>query len=167
MRKFTLFIALVFVVAFTQAQIERSISVQKAPPELNSSEAVKAQTAEQSNRGVFWSEYFTDGVLPAGWQNVDNSGNNFVWICTNQPPGGTYSANIPVISSTSGGHFMQLRGDYYNTPMPTPTNKMDAYFQTPPIDCSERNGVVVAFNQYFRYYSTVTWVLQVSNDKVN
>ncbi|HBF88324.1 MAG TPA: hypothetical protein DDX39_06740, partial [Bacteroidales bacterium] len=170
MRKFTLFIALVFVVAFTQAQIKRSISVQKAPSELSSSEVVKAQTAEQSDRGVFWSEYFTDGVLPSGWQNVDNSGNNYVWICTNQPPGGTYSDNIPVISSNSGGHFMQLRGDFYNTPMPNPTNEMDAYFQTSPINCSERDGVVILFNQYFRYYgleTSVTWQLQVSNDNTN
>lgn len=171
MRKLTLLMVLfVSVVAFAQkAQLPQT---QQVPMNLDKVDLPLANPteADKNIQNIFWSENFAAGVLPSGWSIVDNNGMNFDWRCTNQVPGGQYSGTIPVIASTSGGYFMQLRGDFYNTPMPpTPVN-MDAYFQTSAIDCSGKNDVLLSFQQYFRYCcssANVHMSVWVSTDATN
>ncbi|PLX00321.1 MAG: hypothetical protein C0594_15820 [Marinilabiliales bacterium] len=127
-----------------------------------------------SSGDTIWFENFSSGVMPAGWTEMDNTGNDFNGLCTDQDPTGQYTSES-AIASTSGGHFMLLNGDNYNTPLPATPVEMDAYFQTDAIDCSQSSSVVLRFQQYYRVCCN-SWVadggtmilsVYVSTDGVN
>lgn len=173
MRKITLLFAICFsVYAFGQNKMHISANQLPGHPEKIDAPKTNDQLAMDKNiQAIFWSENFNSGTLPSGWSVVDNTGNNFDWIVSNAAPGGQYSSAILPIASTSGGYFMSLRADFYNTPFPggTPVN-MDAYFQTSAIDCSTKGSVLLSFQHYFRYCcsaSAVFFSVFVSNDGTN
>ena len=52
---------------------------------------------------AFYSESFSSDQLPAGWVNVDSSGQGCAWVVTNQPYPGSfgYQRQAPPIASSS------------------------------------------------------------------
>ncbi|NRA93745.1 MAG: hypothetical protein HRU26_13900, partial [Psychroserpens sp.] len=111
-------------------------------------------TASSNNKApgdIIWSEDFTGG-FPAGWSVLDNTGNGFDWVLD---PG---SANVVAdftntapIASNSGGNYMLMNADGYNSPIPAGgAVEMDSYFQTSAITLAGQAGVSVTFQQKFR-----------------
>ncbi len=123
---------------------------------------------------TIWSDDFSDSTaVMSNYTFVDNTGNNYNWICTKDGPGGAYTNSSEIIHSTTVSNgYMLLNGDAYNTVngsiVSSPVN-MDAYFQTPAIDCSGKSTVVLKFEQKFRYCcsSQATHEVMVSNDGTN
>ena len=115
-------------------------------------EPVKATASsnEKAPGDVIWSEDFTGG-FPTDWYVMDNTGNGYNWVLD---PGvsnvtGDYTNATP-IASTSGGNYMLLNGDGYNSPLPPSPIDMDAYFQTNGIMLNGEANVTVRFQQKFR-----------------
>ncbi|MBU0765030.1 MAG: hypothetical protein KJ607_09370, partial [Bacteroidetes bacterium] len=127
---------------------------------------VSSQKVAKATGDTIWYEGFSSCTLPSGWTLVDNTGNGFDWIVTDQPPGGVYSASAGIIESSSGGCFMQFRADYYNSPLPPVPVDMDAYFQTSAINCSGYAAVILRFEQYLRWccQNNEPFKVMVSND---
>jgi hypothetical protein len=178
MKKITLLAIAFFTIISIQAQVKKLKTLTKANFKLetcneNSTPNFenKSDVKNEKSNGIFWSEYFNDGKMPDGWLTLDKNKKGFVWICTNQAPGGQYSSTIKPINSTSGGYFMQLRGDFYNTPYVSGNVvDMNAFFQTSAIDCSDKADVMLSFEHYFRYCcdEDLTHIsVFVSNDSIN
>lgn len=172
MRKFTLlsFLLVFSFLGFAQyAGLYEQYAPGKAGEAQLKTEFQKSLRGTKAVGDTIWYEGFDGCALPSGWSVVDNTGNDFDWIVTDQPPGGNYSGSIPAINSTSAGCFMSLRGDFYNTPMPPTPVDMDAYFQTPAIDLSAYPSVVLRFEQMLRYCCSANnpFKVFVSNDGVN
>lgn len=122
---------------------------------------------------VFWEEQFA-GAMPAGWVTVDNLSLGYVFIWTNAAnPGlnGNYSGNtLPFLSTSAANGYIDLPGDNYNSPTSTTSTSttMDAYIQSPAINCDTAHSVMLKFEQYFRYCCTTpTMEVAVSTDNVN
>jgi hypothetical protein len=108
---------------------------------------------------TIWYESFGNG-MPAGWQVNDATGNNFNWIYSTDGPTGAYTGNWPnpepaLQSTTSSDGFLMLPSDFYNTTsggviVPTVVT-MNATIQTTAINCSNYDGVILTFQQKFRY----------------
>ena len=137
----------------------------------NSSHAsANSRAAGDVISGYSWD--FAD-TIPDGWTAVDVSGNG-PWVWSNQAPQGQFSTNIPRIQSTTGANgFMILDGDFYNEgPVAgTPTeDPMDAYFQTPNLDFTGFDDVLLTFQSSVRFCcngTTISMLVQVSNDGTN
>jgi len=120
---------------------------------------------------TIWNDDFSDSTaVMTNYTFVDNTGNSYNWICTKDGPDGAYTQPSEIIHSTTVSNgYMLLNGDAYNTSggsmVSNPVN-MDAYFQTPAIDCSGKSTVVLKFEQKFRYCcsSATTHEVMVSND---
>ncbi len=110
----------------------------------------------------FFSEDFSAGI-PAGWTNVDNSGNNVLWRTTStgalntttpvdeqlNPAGTSASNGYLILDSDSAGSVIE------NTDLTTVA-----------INCSGHSTVHLIFNEYFAQYGSSTGKVKVSNDNV-
>ncbi|MCF8372458.1 MAG: T9SS type A sorting domain-containing protein [Bacteroidales bacterium] len=120
---------------------------------------------------VFWAEQFA-GAMPTGWVTVDNNslGNVFIWTnATNPGLNGFYSTNtLPFASTSAANGYIDLPGDSYNTPVPSVMQDMDAYIQSPAINCDTAHSVMLKFEHYFRWCCTTpTMEVSVSNNNVD
>ena len=114
-----------------------------------------------------WYEDF-DGGLPEGWLNVDESGyvsfsHSFVG------PQGSFSQGVPAINSTTASNgFMMLDSDLASEN--NPGGLTNAFIQSPAIDLSEQEHVMLSFQHFFRYccsYQGTQLLVEVSNDGEN
>jgi hypothetical protein len=152
---------------FRETKLQKTL----APAPLNSSTGSSVVANKKAAGDTLWSEDFNNG-FPAGWNSVDNTNNNAVWVL--QPagpiPDADFTSGVSTIQSTSGGNCMLLYGDDYNSPIPAGGYfDMDAYFQTSAINFSTPvSGVSVEFQQYFRRCCAINpppvSVLAVSTD---
>ena len=93
-----------------------------------------------------FTESFTTGVLPACWSQVDNQGNGQVWqfgTITTQSPN-------PILS----GNYAYLNSDAYGS-----GNSQNADLVSPTLNLSSYSSVTLAFNHYFKSYSTSSGTL--------
>jgi len=108
---------------------------------------------------TIWYESFANGI-PAGWQVYDSTGNNFNWIYSLDGPTGAYTGTWPnpepvLQSTTSSDGFLMLPSDYYNTQpsgiIVTDVVTMSSTITSAPVNCSGYQGVILTFQQKFRY----------------
>ena len=176
MKKITLLTLFAFVSMFTFSQTLKDLQKAKLckitkVENANISHQTKSTLAALD---TIWYEDFSDSLSVAtNYTFVDNTGNGYNWVCTTDGPTGAYTQPSEIIHSTSAANgYMLLNGDAYNTVggsiVGSPVN-MDAYFQTPAIDCSSKSTVVLKFEQKFRYCcsSTTTHEVMISNDGTN
>lgn len=116
---------------------------------------VIAGIAQPASTRVFWSEDFSKGALPSGWKAEMLNDSSINWIVTDQPFPGSWgrSSQAPPIASSSRGFHLQYspgkRTDKYYRAWNRAGKYPDAYIQTPSIDCSKKNSVVLTFQQNF------------------
>lgn len=85
-----------------------------------------------------WSEDFSDGEVPAGWQITDLSGSGVGWVIENNYIVADSDAN-------QGAHVWTS-------------------LTTPPVDCSDAENVHLYLNQYYRHLNDSYGKIEVSND---
>ncbi len=99
-----------------------------------------------------YSQDFSSGTLPTGWENIDNQGNGQIWRFDN-PGGRTFN------SSTNGNGFAILDSDNYGN-----GNSQNADLISPIFDLSNYSSVTLQFEHYFKYYSGSSATLSYTND---
>ena len=108
-------------------------------------------TVGDSKEAVF-SENFSNGSLPDGWSNIDNSGGG-VWQFNN--PG-----NKTLNSTTAYSGFAIFDSYYYGND----GKAENADLITPAIDCSALSAVTFTFEHYFAGFINGAGQVYVSND---
>ena len=104
-----------------------------------------------SSKGVIFSEDFSGGALPTGWQNVDNGISGNVWEFNN--PGGR-----TINTTTNANGFAIFDSDNWGG------GAEDCDLITSAFDCSANTSVSLSFEHYFNSgYSAVAEVF-VSGD---
>ncbi|MCF8242355.1 MAG: choice-of-anchor J domain-containing protein [Melioribacteraceae bacterium] len=98
-----------------------------------------------------FTEDFSGGALPAGWQNVDSAGNGLIWTFDN--PG-----SRTINTSTSDNGFAIIDSDNNGGPAE------DTYLITSAIDASSYSTVYLEFEHYFRSGYGGEGYLYVSGD---
>lgn len=125
----------------------------------------------------FWSEDFSGGSVPAGWTNVDGSGQGIVFEWCNDPASGggpgcpslfddALNLQSPFAATTATNGFVSCDSDEAG---PLANNHI-ARLTTAAIDCSGQTEVWVRFENHIGVYdvSAVTGaLLKVSTDGVN
>ena len=116
------------------------------------------------NAQTFYTEDFASGI-PAGWTNVDNSGNNVLWRTTTS---GSVNTNVVVdtvlnqLGTTASNGYLIMDSDSAGQGLTE-----DAVLTTTAINCSGHGSVHLAFNEYFAQYLASTGVVSVSNNNIN
>lgn len=111
------------------------------------------------NSAAFYSEDFASGI-PAGWQNIDSSGNGSFWKHTTT---GALIGDALNASGTSAANGYML---YDSDSLGGSIGGEDAIIISASIDCSSRVGVHLTYNEYFVQYAA-TATVSVSNDGIN
>jgi len=106
---------------------------------------------------AIYSQNFSGTTLPAGWQNVDNTGNNAgIWKRA------TTGYGLASSSAANGYMVFDSDGGVANDNKPE-----DADLITGAIDCSGHNFVALEFQELFSQYQTSEGTVFVSNDGGN
>ena len=106
----------------------------------------------------FYSEDFSGGI-PAGWQNIDSSGNGLLWNATSQ--GASNGDSLSVVGTSATNGYVIIDSDSAGG-----VNGENADLITDAIDCSGHPTVVLNFNEYLIFYND-TATVQVSTDGTN
>lgn len=132
----------------------------------------------QTPKKPFYKEDFASGKLPDGWF-IPKVGNwDPQWIVTNQPYPGSlgYQQQAPPIASKSRGYFLQYQAGYFTDEDVDSWVKQhhypDGYVVSAPIDCSNKNSVVLKFVHTFRWWDyhandTAGLFIGVSTDSIH
>lgn len=102
-----------------------------------------------------WSEDFNNGKLSKDWKFVALNDSSGSWFITDQPFPGSFGRNYqapPIASVSRGFHLQYAPGVLVGKNEALWKKKElapDAYIQTPYIDCSAHNSVVLKFQQNF------------------
>ena len=124
----------------------------------------KASLELREQEELIWYEDFAGG-LPGEWQSTSSNG-----FCafqhTYNGPQGPFSVGMPPLNSQSAANgFMILDSDLCSSQ--NPGGVTDAFLQSPPIDLSGYEKVMLRFQHNFRYCcspSAVEMVVEVSTD---
>lgn len=115
-------------------------------------------------------------LMPDGWTVGDATGNSFYWHWSQLGPRGRYisyddqnllSSLVPsedpsdmLASGSAANGVMMLESDYFNTnpqgEMVVTPIEMDSYIMTPSIDLSNRESIILKFEQKFRWCCSST-----------
>ena len=109
----------------------------------------------------FWTEDF-DGALPADWKAIKIAGNNTPssnWIWTSTGPAGTFP--IGAIASTTAANGWMIFDSDLNC-----SGEQDVWLQSPQLDLSDKDAVVLQFHTHYRRFNDRCWV-EVSTDSMN
>lgn len=109
----------------------------------------------------FWTEDF-DGALPADWKAIKIAGNNTPssnWIWTTTGPAGSFSIG-PIVSTTASNGWMIFDSDL------NCSGNQNVWLQSPKLDLSDKDAVVLQFQTHYRRFNDKTWV-EVSTDSTN
>lgn len=195
MRKFTLLLAALVFSGMTFAQETVKTSINAAPLKIDGKAKIMKESKStvywsEDFDGTKWSAtvvddgnngYKYDGAaLPEGWSVYDGNDLGYFWHWSNVGPRGRWTGAddawdprddiVDVMPGTSENGFFVLESDYYHTTevgeMSSDLKAMDAWVQYGPVDLSNADGVIMEFNQMFRYccFSTNTLSLFVSQD---
>ncbi|HNW68935.1 MAG TPA: T9SS type A sorting domain-containing protein [Bacteroidales bacterium] len=110
------------------------------------------QNNHQKAKAVIFSETFGTGVLPVGWDTIDNTTGG-VWEFNN--PGGR-----SINTTTAANGFAIFDSDHYGNDGVTE----NADLITPEINCSALTVVKLSFEHYYYEYSNSTATVSVSGD---
>lgn len=171
MKKSTIGLALLLFpfMAFSQIQKKAALFDQVKPIQESPLKSHKGDGA------VFWQTSFDfentsnpQGFSwPDGWVSVDETDYGMPWKWSKDSITGLFT-NLPGLDShTPNDGWLVLPADAYNSLDGVVTeNGVDAYFQTPVIDCSSKGSVVVKFYQDFRSCCNDSYSLRlmVTND---
>lgn len=193
MKKLTLFLGALCLVAFASAQRVNSLhtfehTITKASEEelINSRLAgVEALASQRGGGSILFQEDFSNGFEGSNgngaWTTFDNA-NDSGWVYVGadgfgtyssgnatgvEHPGGEYSTNIgPLESETPDNGWMIFDSDFFNTPIAEGYQDMDGSLTSPVIDFSNDGSVVLNWIQYFRYccYPYAPIYVDVTND---
>ncbi|MBI9068299.1 MAG: choice-of-anchor J domain-containing protein [Salinivirgaceae bacterium] len=119
--------------------IENSFNKSKEKMDNSQAERIIIQNNTRSSKIEVFSEDFSGGVLPTGWQNADNVGNGEVWVFNNP-----YPRTINTTSNANG--FAIFDSDYNGS-----GSAEDCDLITSAIDCSALTTVMLSFEHYFKY----------------
>ena len=103
-------------------------------------------------QNIFWSEDFTNGI-PAGWTNVDASGQGFVWEhCANTDPGcaPVFTGEQAFQATTASTGFVHVNSDG-GLSGPLPQNHVSR-LTTSAIDCTGKGVVFIEFQSHIGTY---------------
>lgn len=103
-------------------------------------------------QNIFWSENFTGGI-PAGWTNVDASGQGFAWeYCANTDPGcaPVFTGEQAFQATTASTGFVHVNSDG-GLSGPLPQNHVSR-LTTSAIDCSGKSVVFIEFQSHIGTY---------------
>ena len=144
--------------------------VKASPVEFNSHQVETAQTKDPEI--VIFSEDFANGLdgnneLGQPWGTGGEHG--FLWKQSFTGPWGLFSTTIgPLESATMDNGFMILDADSFNVDDQGnyTTINVNGWMQTPPLDMSDLNSVLVDFTTYFRWccYNATPVFISVSTD---
>ncbi|MBE9469444.1 MAG: T9SS type A sorting domain-containing protein [Bacteroidetes bacterium] len=178
MRKITLMLTLLSFSFLTFAQMSIAEKEKSnADFHVNNYKSVKSIKASGE---VFFEEHFDEtrwaasvndenlaipDKMPDGWSVYDRTKNKFNWHWSKQGPRGKYcSGNADVLepdntmiihSNTPDNGFMMLESAYFNTDasgnIVATSIDMDCFLQSPAYDLSGTAGVILKFEEYFRY----------------
>ena len=158
---YLLLVCLVFAgITFGQQQISNNSKA--APSKIQDTDTFSIPDNNFKGDGdVFWIETFNwenpDDIkgwtLPEGWV-LGEEGEDFghSWMWRNDTIGGRFTDVSPrTWFDTPEDGFIVMPIDEYNfVDGVSSNNGVDSWFQTPPIDCSDKPSVVITFYQYFR-----------------
>ena len=178
MRKFTLSIALVFLLTASYGQ--RVLQSQKSVPYGKTSSKIYQEPLNslKGEGDVFFLETFDwedpdapqGWSLPEGWQIVDENdfGHYWQWRAGTDSIKGKFTFEPGHIHSKTpdDGYFVLPMDEYNHADGVDTDNGGNAYFQLPSIDCSGKVSVVLKVRQYFRACCGAPDIqCQVSNDQ--
>ncbi len=121
----------------------------------------------KSGDEVIWQESFSE-TSSQDWDFVDLAGHGG-WEHTFNGSQGQFSGEgLPINSPSAEDGFMILDADLINTPY-EPGNPIvpDAYIQSPAINLSDHQYVILEFYHFFRYFSGAELLVGVSTDGEN
>jgi len=107
---------------------------------------------------VFYKESFSSPELPKGWYKPAVGVWDPQWIVTDQPYPGSYKyqQQAPPIASESRGYHLQFQAGYFTDEdvdwWAKKKNYPDGYVVSAPIDCSQKESVILRFQQKFRWW---------------
>ncbi len=111
-----------------------------------------------SAQAPFWTEDF-DGGLPADWTAIEMAGNMTAtsnWFWTDLGPTGTFAVDS-IMSTTHDNGWMIFDSDL------NCSGEQNAWLVSPKLDLSDKDIVVVQFEQYYRRFGDLINI-QVSTD---
>lgn len=111
----------------------------------------------------FFSEDFSAGI-PAGWSNVDNSGNGVLWRTTTT---GAFNTTTPVEEQLNPAGTSASNGYLILDSDSAGAVNENTDLTTVAINCSGHAAVHMVFNEYFAQYGASTGAVKVSNDNIN
>jgi Secretion system C-terminal sorting domain len=116
-------------------------------------------SAMKGNTQIFWSEDFTTPTasLPAGWIVFDNNAGGGLWEVTNQGPTGPFPTD-PCGETGTDNHWIMFDSDA------DCSGDQDAWIQSPPIDCTNKEIVWLAFDQCYRNFYCETYIRITTDD---
>ncbi|MBN2682585.1 MAG: T9SS type A sorting domain-containing protein [Bacteroidales bacterium] len=123
---------------------------------------INNEKGAKAGNDTIWHEDFGGG-MPSGWESVDETGNNWLWIWSTQEPTSAWDVGSGPINSTTGdnGFLIYNAAEFSGGTMPS----MNAYFTTTSIDCSSAPTVILKFEQRFRWCCTeAAFLVQVSSN---
>ncbi len=177
MKKFTLLIVLVSICSATFGQRFKPSTSITPYSNFEKKMAVPDESRLKSEGEIFFSETFDwkdptserGWTLPPGWQIVDETdlGTPWVWRAGEDSIKGNLTFEKGhKYSKTPEDGFLVFPMDEYNFIDGIITDKYaTAWFQLPPIDCSNHPTVVFKMRQYFRTNPSVQLKMLVSNDQ--
>ncbi|MFH2141083.1 MAG: T9SS type A sorting domain-containing protein [Bacteroidota bacterium] len=174
MRKFITLFLIMSIVTFSFAQKVQDVPASNLKKKITTDYPVNNNVIKQNGDNGLRAYndtiafYDFDGALPAGWTNVDNTANNYIWEWSLVGPHGAYThltgqpwtaAIYPIASTTSANGFMMFQADNYNTDQSTGlivTNIVDhdSYIMSDLINCTGKENVIVKFQERFRVCCT-------------
>ncbi len=130
--------------------------------------ALEKVSVDKTDKSLIWHEEFAN-ELPDGWQSEDVNG-----FCsfshTFQGPQGPFSIGMPPIASlTAENGFMILDSDLCSSQNPDGL-LTNAWLQSPSIDISGADNLMLSFQHSFRYCCTTDQTLilaEISTDGIN
>ena len=115
------------------------------------------------NAQPFFSEDFSSGI-PAGWTNIDNSGNNVVWRTTLTGAfntGTVMDEQLSQSGTSAANGYLILDSDSAGS-----VSTQNTDLTSVALNCTGHNLVHLKFNEYFAQFASSTGTVKVSNDNL-
>lgn len=157
MKIFKLLVLLALPIGLSGQSLSKATTIQLFP--MPSKTSVRA-AASASPDTVFY-EQFNGGLN--GWTNSTQKGPaGFEW--NNTPPGGQYTNEPLIFSSSSTNGVVQLRADFHNPGAASNFKDITAFLRSPAINTIGYPELFLEFEHYFRPFTDAVLTVAVSAD---
>jgi hypothetical protein len=138
--------------------LSKATSIQIAP---EPNKAISFSASGATPDTVFYEDF--NGSLGNWTTSVQKGPGGFTW--NNTSPGGQYTNEPLIFSSSSSNGVMQLRADYLNTPGNASSFKViTAFAKSPAINTIGYPELFLEFEHYFRPFTNTVLTVAVSSD---